>query len=822
MVPPDVSPAGATVAEVNAAAAAAAVAATVDADAALGARVRAALGARRPWVAVQTSFSALHGTVAPARWAAALAAYAGGERADGRDRRGANHPAHGAAVARSVRASAEALALLAQGATPQPSPPPPAPAPPEPAESEAPWAAIADVGDLAGVPACLESWGHGRMAVGATMPLYSTRGMPPALLLAPAVPGYRALCRLLSWHHEEPEAWAAWLEGDDDAVGVRGGERCPPWAGVVALVQDAGWARRLAGLGAEVHWRLPGPPPPAGCDLPTVAVPILTDLDGGGAPVARLMHLIQDRSQVRAQVEAVRARPSACTLADLPRLLDGSDDAAISDEAIARGHALARRCTFAPGRPGPDGQPPWQMPPSRWGDADGELGRLSRQGLHQRYGGAEKPAVRRRLEYELAVIKRKRFATYILTVLVLAQGRRTCGRGSGASSLVCYVLGMTNVDPVKYGLVFERFLSDERRDPPDIDIDFPWDERDAVLQAALDQYGRAHVAMVATHQRLHAAGALREAGRVLGRGREEITALRQRLRVRRRQGGGGGGGDSGEDEDPAAAADAREWGEVLAAAEGMEGMLRGSGLHCGGLVITPGPIREYVPIHSAAKTIGAQAVPAIAWEKDGAEAMGLVKIDLLGNRSLAVVRDVIGDLKKEGLTIDEWRWAPDDDLLAQQLIAQGRTIGCFYIESPAMRQLNDRAGEIDFDRLVLHSSIIRPAAAGWIATYLERLHDFRAHGINREEWYPHPALRALLSESFGVSLEPAEWPEVRNKARESGPRCIERIIAASWRPGKQPAYINSELRAGGSALISTGQLGADPLAFTAISGIALS
>jgi DNA polymerase-3 subunit alpha/error-prone DNA polymerase len=717
-----------------------------DPDAALGVAVREALGERRPWVAVQTSFSALHGTVAPGRWAAALAAYAGGARAAGRDRRGANHPAHGAAVARSVRASAEALARFAReaggGMVATLAPPvAPAAAVAEAEHDEAPWAALADVGDLAGLPACLEAWGHGRLAVGATVPLSAARGMPPALLLAPEVAGYRALCRLLSWHHEEPAAWAAWLAGDDGAVGERGGERCPPWAGVVALVQDPGWARRLAAVGAEVCWRLPGPPVPAGIavDVPAVALPILTDLDGGGAGVARLMHLIQDRSEVRAQVEAVRARPAACTLAALPRLMDGVDD-----DAIARGHALARRCRFAPGRPGPDGQPPWQMPPSRWGDADAELRRLCALGLHDRYGGAEARAVRDRLAHELAVIARKGFASYILTVLALARGRRTCGRGSAASSLVCYVLGLTNVDPVKYRLVFERFLSDERRDPPDIDIDFPWDERDKVLQAAIDEYGRAHVAMVATHQRLHAAGALREAGRALGRGRAEITALRRRLRVRRRRGAGA------DDEDPEAGADDDEWGEVLAAAEGLEGMLRGSGLHCGGLVITPGPIREAVPIHPAAKTIGAQAVPAIAWEKDGAEAMGLVKIDLLGNRSLAVVRDVVADLKDEGIVIDLWRWAPDEDLLAHQLIARGRTIGCFYIESPAMRQLNDRAGAVDFDRLVLHSSIIRPAAYRWIGAYLERLHEFRATGVERDEWYPHPALRALLSESFGV------------------------------------------------------------------------
>ena len=172
-------------------------------------------------------------------------------------------------------------------------------------------------------------------------------------------------------------------------------------------------------------------------------------------------------------------------------------------------------------------------------------------------------------------------------------------------------------------------------------------------------------------------------------------------------------------------------------------------------MITPEPIRDLVPIHPAAKCLDEDGeepfpVPAIAWEKDGAEAMGLVKIDILGNRSLAVIRDSVADLAALGQPVDEAAWAPEDDPATRDLVARGDTLGCFYIESPAMRQLQAQAGSGDLDRLVVHSSIIRPAANHWIHEYLHRLHHHRRTGRHEDHWYPHPALKGLCSESFGI------------------------------------------------------------------------
>jgi DNA polymerase III alpha subunit len=182
----------------------------------------------------------------------------------------------------------------------------------------------------------------------------------------------------------------------------------------------------------------------------------------------------------------------------------------------------------------------------------------------------------------------------------------------------------------------------------------------------------------------------------------------------------------------------------------MAGSPRHLGLHCGGMVITAPPLRDLVPVHGAAKTIAGAAVPAIAWEKDGAEELGLVKIDLLGNRSLAVIRDCLADLAEDGVEIHEGRWRPQEDPRTRELVASGGTMGCFYIESPAMRQLQAKVASGDFDRLVVHSSIIRPAANRWIAEYVRRHHHAQRSGSHDPAWYPHPALEGLLSESYGV------------------------------------------------------------------------
>jgi len=178
----------------------------------------------------------------------------------------------------------------------------------------------------------------------------------------------------------------------------------------------------------------------------------------------------------------------------------------------------------------------------------------------------------------------------------------------------------------------------------------------------------------------------------------------------------------------------------MALAQRLIGIPRHLSVHPGGVVITPEPVETYVPVENAPK-----GVPIVQWDKDGAEDAGLVKIDLLGNRSLGVIRDALDNVRANEVDFDEGHWEPEDDPATQNTVAKGRTMGCFYIESPAMRLLHRKAGRGDFDHLVIHSSIIRPAANEYIQDYLRRLHGGR--------WDPiHPLLADVLDETFGIMV----------------------------------------------------------------------
>ncbi len=338
-------------------------------------------------------------------------------------------------------------------------------------------------------------------------------------------------------------------------------------------------------------------------------------------------------------------------------------------------------------------------------DSQAELRKRVYRGAEKRYGELS-DAILSRLEYELEVIISKGFAPYFLTLCdIVALASRTCGRGSGAASLIAYSLEITNVDPLLHNLYFERFLNKERQDPPDLDVDFAWDERDGVLEATMALFAEGHCARVANHNRFRRRSALRETLRVYG-----YTSLPE--------------GTLGE--------------EIVAIASFLEGFPHHLSLHCGGLVVTPEPITHYAPVEYSA-----EGYPLLGWEKEGCEAAGLVKIDLLGNRSLAVVRDALANLDAEGEVIDEGRWFPIEDRATQAALARGDSMGVFYIESPAMRQLQLKSQRGDFNHIVIHSSIIRPAANRFIREYVRRL--------KGGSWsHLHPLLEELLGETYGI------------------------------------------------------------------------
>ncbi len=366
-------------------------------------------------------------------------------------------------------------------------------------------------------------------------------------------------------------------------------------------------------------------------------------------------------------------------------------------EALANSEAVAQLCS---------GLPLFEeLAFPDYPNSHAELRKRVYSGAEKRYGELS-DAILSRLEYELEVITSKGFAPYFLTLSdIVALASRTCGRGSGAASLVAYSLSITNVDPLLHNLYFERFLNKERQDPPDLDVDFAWDERDGVLEATMGLFAEGHCARVANHNRFRRRSALRETLRVYG-----YTTLPE--------------GTLGE--------------EIVAIASFLEGFPHHLSLHCGGLVVTPKPINHYAPVEYSA-----EGYPLLGWEKEGCEAAGLVKIDLLGNRSLAVVRDALANLAALGEAIDERCWSPIEDKATQEALARGDSMGVFYLESPAMRQLQIKSQKGDFNHIVIHSSIIRPAANRFIKEYVRRL--------KGGSWsHLHPRLEELLGETYGI------------------------------------------------------------------------
>ena len=381
------------------------------------------------------------------------------------------------------------------------------------------------------------------------------------------------------------------------------------------------------------------------------------------------------------------------------------------------------------------------------------LQRKTFEGAVWRYGTLS-PVVRARIEKELTVIRAKGYADYFLVVdEIVRQAPRTCGRGSAAASIVSYCLGITHVDPIKHNLFFERFLNPGRHDPPDIDIDLPWDERPAILKWVFKHYGHQHTAMVANQNTLATRAALREIAKVYGLPAGEIGKALNFLQRRA----------DFVDVQPGMTVKrwAREvctslklrapWPDVLYWSVQLDGHFRNLGLHPGGVVLVPDEIRRYVPVE-----ISASNLPVIQWEKDQTEDAGLVKIDLLGNRSLAVIRDAIAAVARNtGRVIDYASWDPLSDPATNELIRRGDTMGCFYVESPATRLLLKklwagmpparRAVAEVFEYLVVVSSIIRPAANVYADEFVCRAHGQRHQSL-------HPLLDEVLAETHGIMV----------------------------------------------------------------------
>jgi DNA-directed DNA polymerase III PolC len=375
------------------------------------------------------------------------------------------------------------------------------------------------------------------------------------------------------------------------------------------------------------------------------------------------------------------------------------------------------------------------------------LWKISFRGLKRRYRPLTERAIER-LKYELDTIEQLGFSSYFLVVWDIARRARALripaiGRGSAANSIVSYCLEITHVDPLAHNLYFERFLNPQRTSPPDIDLDFCWKRRDQILEYVYQTYGQDHVAMIATTVTLGARSAVREVAKVMGLEAEEIRRLAspipfwgvRDLRTVR------------EDfpECRHLPLDREPYRTVINAAQRIRGYPRHLSVHPGGMVISPTPLTDHLPLEKAPK-----GLIITQYDMFSVEDLGLVKIDLLGQRSLGVLQDAVEAVERHyGRTPPvEDTAAVFGDRAARSLIREGRTMGCFYIESPAMRSLLKKLRTDTFPGLTAASSVIRPGVAesGMMDQYIRR------HREPAQVRYLHPKLEELLGETYGVMV----------------------------------------------------------------------
>ena len=410
-------------------------------------------------------------------------------------------------------------------------------------------------------------------------------------------------------------------------------------------------------------------------------------------------------------------------------------------DAVARTAEIAERCRFSLD------ELKYQYPSEvsePGATAQASLEKLVWQGAAQRYPEGVPESVAETLRHELRLIDSLGYAPYFLTVNSIVRFARSrgilCqGRGSAANSAVCFVLGITSIDPTEANLLFERFVSPERKEPPDIDVDFEHERREEVIQWIYDTYGRERAALCATVIRYRARGAVREVGKALGLTEDVTSALASQL-----------WGWSEEGVEPQHAAelnlnlDDRRLRLTLDLAKQLIGTPRHLSQHPGGFVLTQDRLDELVPIEPAAMEQRA----VIEWDKDDIDALRFMKVDVLGLGMLGCMRRAFDLLQEhKGLQLD-LATIPAEDAATYAMIRKADTIGVFQIESRAQMAMLPRLKPRTFYDLVIEVAIVRPGPiqGDMVHPYLRR-----REGKEKVE-YPRPELKKVLGKTLGVPL----------------------------------------------------------------------
>jgi DNA polymerase-3 subunit alpha len=406
--------------------------------------------------------------------------------------------------------------------------------------------------------------------------------------------------------------------------------------------------------------------------------------------------------------------------------------------------------------------PAFPLPPG-FKTQDDFLRHITFEGARKRYGTIT-PVIEERLNYELQVIKNSGYPGYFLIVQDFTTTARQMGvsvgpgRGSAAGSAVAYCIGITNVDPIKYNLLFERFLNPERVSMPDIDIDFDDVGRQKVIDYVVDKYGQNQVAQIITYGTMAAKMSLRDVGRVMNVPLPEVdrvaktfpTHLKASLKkvlakddidpkLK--------GNLNSEDLEKAykfreLAEGGDEIGQMIRTARKLEGSVRNTGIHACGVVITPDDITKYVPITTAKDN----DLYVSQFDNSVAEDAGLLKMDFLGLKTLTIIKDAVRMVKEtHGVEIDPEE-VPLDDEKTYELFQRGETIGIFQYESSGMQKYMKELVPNKFEDLIAMNALYRPGPLAYIPNFVARKH-------GREPiTYDLPAMEEHLAETYGITV----------------------------------------------------------------------
>jgi DNA polymerase-3 subunit alpha len=380
-------------------------------------------------------------------------------------------------------------------------------------------------------------------------------------------------------------------------------------------------------------------------------------------------------------------------------------------------------------------------------------------GVRERYGDAVEtdPMLRERLEYELDVITTMGFSSYFLIVWDFVKYARDHGipvgpgRGSAVGSLVAYCLKITDLDPLRFNLLFERFLNPDRISMPDIDTDFCVERRDEVIDYVTQKYGKDRVAQIVTFGTMAARAAIRDAGRALGVPLPDVDRIAKLI-----PSGPSGLSISGALEQipelKSVYATQPEMRKLLDTAKEIEGLARNAGTHAAGVVISAGPLMDYTPlVRFGDGGINTQ------YDMDWIERIGLLKMDFLGLRNLTVMENAVQEIRR---TVDagfQLATIPFDDAKTFEMLGRGETMGVFQLESEGMKRVCAELQPSRFEDIIALVALYRPGPMDWIPQYIAN-----KHGRSRAQ-YLHPKLEPILAETYGT---PVYQEQAMQMARE--------------------------------------------------------